>query len=60
MTEVPQEAIGALGSAANSLLEVGLVGALLLLSLGGNVFLIWRLIACYRTHIRENERRGNF
>ena len=48
MTELPQEAVGALTRAADSVLAQGLLGALLLLSLAGNVALIWALVRCYR------------
>lgn len=53
MTEVPGEIIAVGGVALRAIIEQGVIGALLALSLIANAILVWRLIACYRSHNHE-------
>lgn len=46
---VPTDTIDVLNDAAASILDVGIVGALLLLSVAANVWLVYSLIRCYKS-----------
>lgn len=46
MTDIPQTVV----NAADAVISQGVLGALLVLSIGGNVALVWALVRCYRFH----------
>lgn len=58
-----EEVPALVGAAGRSVLDVGVVGALLLLSLAGNVALVWALVRCWRSQagvIRNDEWGGPY
>lgn len=53
---VVQETVSVASQAGATILETGVIGALLILSLIGNGVLIWRLIACYRYNNNQGDQ----
>lgn len=53
MTEAPQTVLDIGERAAASIIDVGVVGALLILSLAANVALVVALTRCWKAHARS-------
>lgn len=50
MQDLPQETLGLVAAAGASVIEAGVLGALLVLSVAGNVALVIALVRCWRFH----------